>query len=319
MNKISFLGDVFLDKPYKVDVSLDNFIFNLEYPITLYDVPENGKVNLKADKSYIESSFGNHPLAVTISNNHIFDFGQIGFEDTIACLEELDIPYFGGGLYQKFRSFKTKLGINEIGIIAYCCESTNAIYEVEGLEGGIERLVEKKIVEDITKLKKEVDFIILQLHWGQEEIPYPKPEDIEIAHKLIDSGVDLIIGHHAHVIQSIEKYKGKYIFYGLGNFIFPDLNLHANYDGKKFTSMYRKKQHSWNRKSIVVEVNEKLEVSYFMVKQNENTVTKTNELMQIDNSIDRLYEKSVEKTRREKRVKKLIEAPLYYLKKKISR
>lgn len=65
-----------------------------------------------------------------------------------------------------------------------------------------------------------MDFIIVSLHWGLEYEAPPHPHQIETAHRLIDNGVDLIIGHHPHVIQGIEKYRGKYIFYSLGNFLF---------------------------------------------------------------------------------------------------
>jgi len=83
----------------------------------------------------------------------------------------------------------------------------------------------KKVEEDIAKLKDKVDYIIVYPHWGgrMEGAKLPDRELIPIAHKIIDAGADIIIGHHSHTIQPYEIYRGKYIFYSLGNFCFSDL------------------------------------------------------------------------------------------------
>jgi len=72
----------------------------------------------------------------------------------------------------------------------------------------------------VNKIRDQVDFIVVSLHWGFEYEPQPHPRQIEDAHRLIHAGVDLILGHHPHVIQGIERYRGKYILYSLGNFLF---------------------------------------------------------------------------------------------------
>jgi poly-gamma-glutamate synthesis protein (capsule biosynthesis protein) len=81
---------------------------------------------------------------------------------------------------------------------------------------------ERKILEDIKKIRDSVDLVIVSLHWGYEYTPFPSPEQVEIGRRLIDYGTDIILGHHAHVIQGYEIYKGRTIIYGLGNFIFDD-------------------------------------------------------------------------------------------------
>jgi len=78
----------------------------------------------------------------------------------------------------------------------------------------------KYIREDIKALREKVDIIIINYHWGIEKENYPEEDQIYFAHKTIDYGADLIIGHHPHVLQGVESYKGKYIAYSLGNFIF---------------------------------------------------------------------------------------------------
>jgi poly-gamma-glutamate synthesis protein (capsule biosynthesis protein) len=76
------------------------------------------------------------------------------------------------------------------------------------------------ILNDIKKLRSRVDFVVVNLHWGDESAVCPDSDQITLAHTLIDGGADLIIGHHPHVLQGIEKYNGKIIAYSLGNFVF---------------------------------------------------------------------------------------------------
>ena len=85
---------------------------------------------------------------------------------------------------------------------------------------------------------------------------------IKEALKIIDSGADFIIGHHAHMIQSFEEYKGKKIFYGVGNCVFPDFKLRSHFDGSSFTKISAKKQREHNKKSLMININEQLNVSF---------------------------------------------------------
>jgi len=265
---IKFLGDVYLDGKYTIDFPIDMFVVNLEFPISRRGKPSKGKVNLKSEKSYIKETFGTNPIAVCLANNHIFDYGFEAFNDTISFLDSNTIGYFG---INTSNPYMINLKDKKIALFGYVCSSTHPAKE-DGYN--VSELYLEKILEDITKIKNEVDFIVLQFHWGEEEIPFPKYSDVQIAHQCIEAGADLIIGHHAHVIQSHEVYMGKHIFYGLGNFIFPDLNVDAMYDGKQFTQKYVKKQNRQNRQSIVVEVNNKLEINFFTAEFKDGIVKK---------------------------------------------
>ena len=77
----------------------------------------------------------------------------------------------------------------------------------------------KKIISDINRIKKKVDYIIISLHWGNEYINLPSISQINFAHDIVDAGADIILGHHPHVLQPVEKYKGGIIAYSLGNFV----------------------------------------------------------------------------------------------------
>ncbi|MGE4444882.1 MAG: CapA family protein [Candidatus Altimarinota bacterium] len=250
---IQFLGDVYLDKKYNSNINLDNYIFNLEYPISNRGTPAKNKINLIQNTSYIKDTFGKNPIAVCLANNHIMDYGDDAFEDTMKFLEQNNIKYFGAG--NKSNNYNNPLLIKmentTISVSGYSCMSTNAVFGSEDLIGSA--LLDFELIKQ--DLKNHIaDFKIVQLHWGMEDIPYPTYKDVQLAHQIIDCGADLIIGHHAHMIQSSEIYKGKYIFYGLGNCIFPDFSLDSHFNGNEFTRKSSKKQRKHNKKSIMIEI-----------------------------------------------------------------
>ncbi len=258
-----FLGDVFIDKTYDVDIELDNFVFNLEYPLSCHGKPAKNKVNLCQRKSYIKETFGKNPLAVCLANNHIMDYGEEAFLETIKFLKAEGIGYFGAGTEENNYNnpYIIHLEKKTIALLGYSCPTTHPVFGSKK-ENGSAVLDEAKILEDIEAIKNKVDFIVIQLHWGDEEIKYPKPDDVRKARLFVDAGADLIIGHHAHVIQSMEIYNGKKIFYGIGNFLFPNLDTPSMFNGSEFTRKYKKIQNSKNRKSIIVELNDTLDTSY---------------------------------------------------------
>ena len=94
---INFLGDVYLDKSYSVKISLEHYIFNLEYPLSIAGIPALSKINLGQSRSYIEGTFNKMPVAVNLANNHIMDYGEAAFDYTIKYLEDKNIKYFGAG------------------------------------------------------------------------------------------------------------------------------------------------------------------------------------------------------------------------------
>jgi len=156
---------------------------------------------------------------VSVANNHMMQHGPNAFRDTINNLKAASIATVGRGDGNNFHStpFITEVKQIKFGFLGYSlrpeeyspgeilyCQSDNP----------------KKIFADIHKLKKKVDFVILSLHWGDEFIQKPSYVQINMARALIDQGVDVILGHHPHVIQGVEKYKKGLIVYSLGNFIF---------------------------------------------------------------------------------------------------
>jgi len=254
-----FVGDVFLKERVKICFGLNEVILNLEYPLFKSDTPAKEKVLLSCEKNYLLDTF-NSILGVNLANNHIFDYGEEGLEKTLYFLDKNNIPYCGiNHKFFKYKNYK---------ILGFCSLVTNPVVSSNNYRLNI---LEEIDFEYLKKLKKDNSYLILILHWGLEEFLMPRFEDVILAHKLIDIGVDLIIGHHPHVIQPVEIYKNKYIFYSLGNFIFPDLEENSFFNGKEF-KIYRDKRSKRNKYGLVVEVNNK--INYFTTFYDNSKVIK---------------------------------------------
>jgi poly-gamma-glutamate synthesis protein (capsule biosynthesis protein) len=264
--QLSFFGDTVLDRAYQIDFPIDKFIFNLETPLSCTGIPAQNKVNICQEQSHIQATFGKRPETLSLANNHIMDFGEEAFAKTKRVLKEQGIPFFGAGVEGENFNNPSIITFAEkkIALCGYCCPSAHPTLG-DRKNSGAATLDIDKIISDIKMLKSEADFIIIQPHWGIQEIPFPRFSDVEIAHQLIDAGADIIIGHHAHVIQSHEVYKGKHIFYGLGNFIFPNLDIPTRHDGEKFTARRIKKQEIEHRRSMVVRLDRELRVDFLTV------------------------------------------------------
>ena len=160
-----------------------------------------------------------------VANNHFYDNLEEGFQDTVNFLEENSINHIGASITGNEGDpyIFEKKGI-KVAILNYVTKDTNPNLPNDA-KVRPNWFYLKKVEEDIAKLKDKVDYIIVYPHWGgrMEGAKLPDRELIPIAHKIIDAGADIIIGHHSHTIQPYEIYKGKYIFYSLGNFCFSDL------------------------------------------------------------------------------------------------
>ena len=156
---------------------------------------------------------------LSVSNNHMMQHGPEAFMDTINVLEREGICPIGlkNGINFSSKPFVIEIKGLKLGFLGYSLRPEEYISEeVLYCLGN----TPEKISDDVHELKKEVDFVILSLHWGDEFIPKPSYEQITIGRALIDKGADIILGHHPHVLQGIEEYKGGLIAYSLGNFVF---------------------------------------------------------------------------------------------------
>ena len=161
---------------------------------------------------------------VGLTGNHILDYGDEGFISTLAKFDEAGIQYFGGG--KDYADAHTAAIINvggsKVAFLGYNMIPPTEYY-AEGANPGSAALEESAITADIAKIKNEVDFIFVDMQWGDEYERLPNAYQVQYGHAAIDAGADVVSGVHPHWVQPVEYYKDGVIFYGLGNFLFDQL------------------------------------------------------------------------------------------------
>jgi poly-gamma-glutamate capsule biosynthesis protein CapA/YwtB (metallophosphatase superfamily) len=194
---------------------------NLECPLS-----NNGRIlgMFRADPIYAEGLAGAGFTIMSVANNHMFDAGKEGFEETLEHLDRVGIHYIGGGrdMAEARKPVIEEIKGYRIGFLAYTQFSDNGFaYDIAGKDGaGILPFSMPLILEDIRKSRRLVDILVISLHWLSANTPFIHQKARECAHKILDVGGDIIVGHHPHVYKAVEIYKGKLILYSLGNLIF---------------------------------------------------------------------------------------------------
>jgi len=249
---LNFIGDVWLSGQNELNTSIipDGLVvLNLEAPLAGGLEGDRKKICLKSHAESVRNLLSDRECIIGLSNNHIFDFGSEGFKNTIQFLNESGTPFFGAGAESDNYNNPLILSCG-IAIGGYVCASTHPATGGGGY--GVAMLTLERVLRD-RKLAFEggASSFVAVIHWGEEEVTIPKLDDVRLARSLVLNGVDLIIGHHAHVIQSHETFFESSIFYGLGNACFDDFDIEVP-EGK--TVMAWAKQRWWNRRSLIVNV-----------------------------------------------------------------
>ena len=196
-------ADYFLQNVKDIFSTDDLTIANFEGTLTDSDEREDKTFAFKAPASYASILTGGSVEAVNTANNHSHDYGEQSFNDTLAALDDAGIVHFG---YDETAVMDVK-GI-KVGLVG--------IYE---LYDHLER--EQQLKDNIAKVKADgAQLIVVIFHWGNETETVPDSNQTTLGRIAIDEGADLVCGHHPHVLQGIETYKGKNIVYSLGNFCF---------------------------------------------------------------------------------------------------
>ena len=194
-------ADYFLQNVKDIFSADDLTIANFEGTLTDSDEREDKTFAFKAPASYASILTGGSVEAVNTANNHSHDYGDQSFDDTLAALDDAGIVHFG---YDETAVMDVK-GI-KVGLVG--------IYE---LYDHLER--EQQLKDNIAKVKADgAQLIVVIFHWGNETETVPDSNQTTLGRIAIDEGADLVCGHHPHVLQGIETYKGKNIVYSLGNF-----------------------------------------------------------------------------------------------------
>lgn len=179
----------------------DMTLVNFEGTLTQSESKKEKKFNFKAPAAYTEILTSGSVEAVNVANNHIVDYGDDGKADTLQNLQDAGLVVSGGGVLGIFEKDGVK-----VGMTGYCFPYSNG---------------KKDISKDVKTLREMgCQIVIASFHWGSEYSYDFTAEQRSIGRAAINAGADVVVGHHPHVVQGIEKYKGRYILYSLGNLVF---------------------------------------------------------------------------------------------------
>jgi len=189
---------------------IDIVFGNLEGPV-VNNPPELSDNSLKFafNPEVLKGASWSHFNLFSLANNHTPDMGKEGVEETKKWLGKYGIAFVGNPLSDSSDNLSSSFIRDNITFLAF-----NQIFPFMDKE---EEMM--KTIKTVKSLNPD-NFLIVSMHWGEEYKLINSPLQQRLAHKIIEAGADLIIGHHTHVVQNIEKYQGKLIFYSLGNFIF---------------------------------------------------------------------------------------------------
>lgn len=240
-----FVGDIMLSRSVgALMVSKNNYLWpfrqiadflkeadltfaNLETPVSNRGVKVGSIYSFRsAPESVLGLNYAGFDV-VSLANNHAWDYGREAFVDTMDHLASAGIAYVGGGHNESeaHAGVIKDVGGVKVGFLAYTNLLPKSLSAL-GDKPGVVVYDETQIVTDIARMKTQASIVVVSFHWGEEYKPVHNSLQEDIGHKAVDAGADLIIGHHPHVVQDVEQYKGKYIVYSLGNFIF-DQNFSA--------------------------------------------------------------------------------------------
>jgi poly-gamma-glutamate synthesis protein (capsule biosynthesis protein) len=184
----------------------DLLLANLEGPIAEKAISTSKAIAFRFPPDTVDVLKKYHFDALSLANNHIFDMGQAGYDDTVRLLDEAGIANFGNPRDNAASSETMMVRGRKVAFL--------------GLEEVVNDIDDKKAVEEIKRLVSEGNLVIPVVHWGVEYTHTPNARQRDLAHKFIDAGAVAVIGHHPHVVQAYETYNGRPIFYSLGNAVF---------------------------------------------------------------------------------------------------
>lgn len=234
---MAFVGDMMLDEtpgqyikqgkdPFKAFESIldssDISIGNLECAVGTSGKKEDKPYTFMANPRVIPV-LKKHFSAVSLANNHSFDYGTKAFDQMLDLLDSRGLRYFGAGRNIKSAHQPAIFEVKgkRVAILGYS-EFFPRSFEALDDRSGIAWSEDDYVVYDIKQAKEkyQADYVIVFPHWGIEHEKFASTRQVNLAHLMIDSGADAVIGGHPHVTQNIETYKNKPIFYSLGNFVF---------------------------------------------------------------------------------------------------
>lgn len=237
---VSIVGDILLDRGVGKEISRNGIKYpyekikdivkdaditfgNLECPITTEGAPILKKRNLvfQADPSNTNALKDAGFDILNLANNHSMDYNAKGLMNTVQNLHSREIETVGAGKDREDAHkpvFIEKKGII-IGFMGYSAFPSEGYFYFD-YKPGVSYANEDKLAQEIKQAKTGCDLLIVSFHWGKEFDHSTSEHQKFLAHLAVENGADVIIGHHPHVLQGVEVYRAKPIFYSLGNFVF---------------------------------------------------------------------------------------------------
>lgn len=202
----------------------DLTIGNLETPVTLGGTGAADKTYVyKSSPKALEAMASAGFDSVNLANNHILDQGIEGLVDTLTYLEQYGIAHTGAGMNRDEAyapAYLERKGM-KIALLGFSRVVPETSWKAEGNRAGVAETYDSTgAVKAIQEARQKADLVIVVAHWGEERVSTPNNDQTRLAHEFVDAGADLVIGGHPHVLQGVEYYKGKWIAYSTGNFIF---------------------------------------------------------------------------------------------------
>ncbi|MBU0648941.1 CapA family protein [Patescibacteria group bacterium] len=215
---------------------------NLETPITPGRRILSYEMVFRADPG-VENAMRDANFSVlSLANNHTLNFGADGLTDTFDYLTEAGILYSGAGAGEARAwapVFVETKGI-KFAFLSYAQSNfVPAAYRV-GTGPIVAAMDKEKMASAVAQAKERADFVIVSMHAGAEYVAAPNRTQTDFARAAVDAGADLVLGHHPHVVESVEIYKGKYIFYSLGNFVFDQMWSYQTQRGLAVKAFFNK-------------------------------------------------------------------------------
>ena len=208
----------------------DISIVNLEGALTNYSRAVPKKFNFKGDPKYARCLVEGSIDIVNLANNHLMDYYEKGALDTFNALDKQGVLYCGAGRNiddaKELRVIR-KEGV-DVGFLGYA--KVGRGYPAKGNSAGTNPFNRNSTFSEIKEAKDYCDVLVVSCHWGIERDSFPTREDVNDGRKMVDSGADVIFGHHPHVIQGIEEYNKGLVCYSLGNFVFGGNSFPADKD-----------------------------------------------------------------------------------------
>jgi poly-gamma-glutamate capsule biosynthesis protein CapA/YwtB (metallophosphatase superfamily)/outer membrane protein assembly factor BamB len=199
----------------------DITIGNLECPLSTQGQPIGKRFTFRAHPRHaIGLAWAGFDI-LSLANNHLLDFGREGFVETLETLHDNGLAFVGAGLSHEaaHRPLILEVKGRKVAFLAYAAIRWKGSYELP-TEEEIAFAEVMSMREDVRRAKEQADLVVVIMHLGTEYQGYPDQEQLAVSQAAIESGACLVIGHHPHVVQGTASYRGGFIAYSLGNFVF---------------------------------------------------------------------------------------------------